>query len=69
MHAKKKKLLKFPSEFSVHLRPQNTRREGSAIAFDINKTVRQKDIKPISNLLNKWKGGNHRGTRLNLAGF
>lgn len=54
MHAKKKKLLKFPSVFSVHLRPQNTRREGSAIAFDIYKMVRQKDIKPISNLLNKW---------------
>lgn len=69
MYAKKKKLLKFPSVFSVHLRPQNTRREGSAIAFDIYKMVRQKDIKPISNLLNKWKGENHRGTRLNLAGF
>lgn len=69
MHAKKKKLLKFPSVFSVHLRPQKTRREGSAIAFDIYKMVRQKDIKPISNLLNKWKGENHRGTRLNLAGF
>lgn len=53
MYAKKKKLLKFPSVFSVHLRPQNTRREGSAIAFDIYKMVRQKDIKPISNLLNK----------------